>query len=109
MNGPIDEKVCGAARFRVPRENIDRALEAIDRFVAHTRSEPGTELYVSLRDRLDPTRFTHWMIFRDQAAEEAHGRSEEVQEFTSVLYPLCDGPVEFDRFELAGGPDDSPD
>jgi quinol monooxygenase YgiN len=93
-------RIYGTARFRVPTPNAERAIEAIERFVTHVRTEPGTELYVSLRDRADPTRFTHFMMFRDAAAEGAHGSSEQVREFADVLYPLCDGPVEFERFEV---------
>jgi hypothetical protein len=36
---------------------------------------------------------------RGRAAERAHGSSEAVGEFTDGLYPLCEGPVEFERFE----------
>jgi hypothetical protein len=40
------------------------------------------------------------MVFRDGDAERAHSSSEAVRAFTSALYPLCDGPVEFERYEL---------
>ena len=78
----------------------------IRRFVEHVRTESGTELHLSLRDRDDPTRFTHSMIFSDVAAEHEHGCCGAIEVFTDVLYPLCDGPVEFERFEPIEGTDD---
>jgi quinol monooxygenase YgiN len=100
MTGSGGRKIFGTARFRVPLENADRALVAIRTFVDHVRTEEGTELYRSFRDRDDPTRFVHWMVFADENAERVHGSSDAVRRFTDELYPLCDGPVEFERYEL---------
>lgn len=67
----------------------------------------GTGPSFSFRDREEPARFTHLMVFADEAAEQIHPSSEPVQRFTSVLYPLCTEPVAFERFTLVAGGDAS--
>ena len=97
-------RVYGTARFTIADGDVDRAVEAIGQFVAYVKAnEPGTETYYSFRDRDEPARFTHFMIFADEAAEQVHANSEAVQRFTSVLYPLCTEPVAFERFTLVAG------
>ena len=97
-------KVYGTARFSVQPDAMDRAVQAIEAFVSYVRAnEPGTELYLSLRDRDDHRAFMHFMIFTDEGAEQIHANSEAVQRFTSVLYPLCPEPVRFERFEPVAG------
>jgi quinol monooxygenase YgiN len=105
MTGEGGPKVFGTARFRVPPQNAGRALAAIRTFVEHVRTEEGTERYQAFRDRDDPTRFVHWMVFSDEDAERVHGSSEAVGRFTDELYPLCDGPVEFERYQLIASAD----
>jgi quinol monooxygenase YgiN len=105
MTGEGGPKVFGTARFHVPPSNAGRALAAIRTFVEHVRTEEGTEWYQAFRDRDDPTRFVHWMVFSDEEAERVHGSSEAVGRFTDELYPLCGRPVEFERYELIAGAD----
>jgi quinol monooxygenase YgiN len=96
------------ARFRVRREELDRALAAIRAFVAEVRQEPGTLLYVSLQEKEEPTRFLHYFEFRDRAAEDAHANSEAVKRFTAVLYPLCVEPVAFTDFSTVATTESQP-
>jgi quinol monooxygenase YgiN len=105
MTGAGGPKIFGTARFRVPPENADRALARIRTFVEHVRTEEGTERHQAFRDRDDPTRFVHWMVFSDAKAERVHGSSQAVGRFTDELYPLSDGPVGFERYELIAGSD----
>ena len=51
----------------------------------------------------DPTRFVHLFEFEDQAAQDAHGRSDAVRSFEAVYQPfLAQGPVAFTNYpELA--------
>jgi quinol monooxygenase YgiN len=106
--GPAAGRVKGLRDCAVPhsRKDVDLALSAIETFVTHVRTEPGRELYLSFRDRDDPTRFTHLMVFADRRAEAAHGNSDAVRAFTEALHPLSDGPVGFERLELVASAGD---
>jgi quinol monooxygenase YgiN len=86
------------ARFTVRPDGLDRALEAIRRFVAHTETEPGTLLYVSWRSELRPFEFLHFIEFADGDAQHAHASSDAVRSFTEVLYPLCVEPPTFEEW-----------
>ena len=90
----------GTATFTVRKEELDRALEAIRMFVAHTRTEPGTNRYESWRSVDRPTEFMHLMSFADEAAEQLHSSSEAVKTFVDVLYPLCEREPTFARWEI---------
>lgn len=91
----------GTARFTIEDGELDAALEAIRTFLAHTATEPGTLRYASWRHVERPREFLHLMEFVDEAAEAAHASSEAVKAFTDVLYPRCERPPTFDRFEPA--------
>jgi quinol monooxygenase YgiN len=84
------------ARFTVRPEELDRALETIGRFVAHTETEPSTLLYASWRSEARPYEFLHLMSFADAAAEQAHASSDAVRVFTEALYPMCAEPPTFE-------------
>ncbi|MGH2660023.1 MAG: putative quinol monooxygenase [Actinomycetota bacterium] len=93
----------GTARFSVKPEALDRCRSAIEEFVSYVRvNEPATQLYLSLQDRADPTRFLHVMIFDDEAAEDLHANSDAVKRFTEVLYPETEDGVAFDKYTAVG-------
>ena len=77
------------ARFTVRPEELDRALETIGRFIAHTETEPGTLVYASWRSKARPYEFLHLMSFADAPAEQAHASSDAVRVFIEALYPMC--------------------
>jgi quinol monooxygenase YgiN len=60
-------------------------------------------MYASWQQVDDPTRFVHLFEFADQAAQDAHGRSDAVRAFEAVYKPFrADGPVVFTNYsELA--------
>jgi quinol monooxygenase YgiN len=98
------------ASFTVRPEGLDRALESIGRFVAHTEGEPGTLLYVSWRSETRPYEFVHFMSFVDAEAEQTHASSDAVHAFTEALYPVCVEPPTFEGWHAVrqrgsrGGP-----
>lgn len=89
------------ARFQVRPESLAKCRRAIEEFVAHIKAnEPGTVMYVSLRQRDDSTSFLHYFIFRDEAARDLHANSDAVKRFTGVLYPETLAPVEFTEYAV---------
>ena len=92
--------VCKTARYEVRPDALDECLRAVREFVAYVRdNEPGTRLYAAFREQGEATRFTHVMVFDDDAAEERHRTSAAVRRFTDALYPLTAGGVQFTDFE----------
>jgi quinol monooxygenase YgiN len=85
------------AHYQVSAESVDDVRAAIEEFVAYVAAnEPGSRLYSAWQEQDDPTRFVHLFIFEDQAAQDAHSRSDAVHRFESVYGPhLVGGPVVF--------------
>ena len=89
------------ARYQVRPESVEKCKEAVRTFVEHIKAnEPGTLRYTAMQQPDDPTRFLHFMIFEDKAAEDKHGNSEAVRRFTDVLYPETLAPVEFNDYTI---------
>ena len=90
------------AHYQVKASAVDRVKQAIQEFVRHVKAnEPGTRLYMAWQQRDDPTRFAHFFIFDDGAAQTAHSKSDAVKRFQAVYSPeLVDGPVVFTNYEL---------
>ena len=67
---------------------VQKVKAAIEEFVRYVRThEPGTRLYMAWQERDDPTRFAHFFIFDDEAAQTAHSRSDAVKRFQDVYAP----------------------
>ncbi len=95
-------QVIQTASFQVRRDALEQCVSAIREFVTYVqKNEPGTLEYVSLQQPDDPTRFLHYIIFRDEAADEIHSTSAAVKRFQAALYPQLLAPVEFTQYQLA--------
>jgi quinol monooxygenase YgiN len=80
--------IAKTAAFAVRPESLARCEEVIREFVdGVTREEPGTRVYVSMREQRDPTQFVHVMVFEDEVAEAAHREADRTRRFTADLYP----------------------
>jgi quinol monooxygenase YgiN len=90
------------AHYQVSPAAVDEVKAAIEEFVDYVRAnEPGTKMYVAWQQRDDPTKFVHLFEFADEAAHQAHGRSDAVRKFEAVYGPeLTAGPVAFTDFVL---------
>jgi quinol monooxygenase YgiN len=90
------------AQYRVKAQAVDKVRKAIEEFVRYVKAnEPRTRLYVAWQQKEDPTRFVHFFIFEDEAAHEAHGRSDAVKRFESVYSPeLVGGDVVFTDYDM---------
>jgi quinol monooxygenase YgiN len=88
------------AEYQVKPEAIDRVKQAAQEFVHYVETnEPGTLLYSAWQQQDDPTHFTHFFIFEDDAAKNTHSRSNAVKSFESVYSPELVGRVRFTNYE----------
>jgi|SRR5215471_1815636 len=88
------------AEYEVKPEAVDKVKHAIQAFVHDVEeNQPGTLIYTAWRQRQQPTRFTHFFVFEDELARQAHSRSEAVKRFESVYSPELVGRVVFTDYE----------
>jgi quinol monooxygenase YgiN len=76
------------ATYQVKAAGVAKVKLAIEEFVRYVEAhEPGTRLYMAWQEEGDPTRFSHFFIFDDAAAQATHSRSEAVKRFQSAYGP----------------------
>jgi len=85
------------ADYGVRPEGVDQVKRAIEEFVPYVKAhEPGTRMYLAWQHEKDPTRFVHFFIFENEAAQLAHSQSEAVRRFEAAYRPwLTGGEVVF--------------
>ncbi len=90
------------AEYRVRPEGVDKVQRAIAEFVPWVKAnEPGTRMYIAWQRQDDPTSFVHFFIFENEAAHQAHSRSEAVKRFEAAYRPeLAGGDVVFTDYNL---------
>lgn len=90
------------AHYQVHKESVEKVKKAIEEFTAYVKdNEPGTILYLAWQQKDDPTRFVHFFIFKDEAAQEIHSKSSNVKKFESVYSPeLVSNGVSFTDYDL---------
>jgi quinol monooxygenase YgiN len=94
--------ICTIAEYRVRPEGVEKVTRAIQEFVPYVRAqEPGTRMYLAWQRQDDATRFVHFFIFENDAAHEAHSRSDAVKRFEAAYRPELDGAgVVFTNYNL---------
>ncbi len=65
--------------------------EAFRKMITKVRSEPGTLAYILHRSVQDPTVFVFFESYQDQAALDAHSKSEHMKELGGAIGGLLDG------------------
>jgi len=90
------------ARFRVRASEAAEAEKAIIAFVSKVADEPGTLRYESFREA-DGVSYVHLMAFADEAAEEAHKKTDHVKQFVADLYPRCEAQPVFTDLKMISG------
>ena len=95
--------------YQVMVSAVERVRKAIKDFVPYVQeNEAGTQMYLAWQQKDDPTRFLHFFIFEDAAAQTRHGQSVAVNRFESVYSPeLVGGDVVFTDYEMVAGKRDS--
>jgi len=95
--------------YQVRPAAVEKVKKAIREFVPFVQeNEPDTQMYLAWQQKLDPTRFLHFFIFRDVAAQALHGQSSAVSRFEAVYSPeLVGGNVVFSDYEMVAGKRDS--
>ena len=91
--------------YQVKASAVDKVKQAIRDFVRYLEeNEPGTQMYLAWQQKDDPTRFLHFFIFKDAAAQTRHGQSKAVRNFESIYSPeLVGGDVVFTDYEMVAG------
>src|SRR5215468_9278651 len=95
--------------YQVQPAAVEKVKRAIREFVPYVQeNEPGTQMYLAWQQQSDPSRFLHFFIFKDSAAQALHGQSAAVHRFESVYSPeLAGGEVVFTDYEMIAGKRDS--
>ena len=90
------------AQYQIRPSGVDKVKQAIEEFVRYVQAqEPRTRMYTAWQQKDDPTRFTHFFIFEDEAAHTAHSKSEAVKRFEAAYRPeLVGGDVVFTDYYL---------
>jgi len=91
--------------YQVKASAVDQVKRAVKEFVRYVQeNEPDTKMYLAWQQRSDATRFLHFFIFEDAAAQARHGQSEAVKRFEAAYSAeLVGAEVEFTDYELISG------
>jgi quinol monooxygenase YgiN len=89
------------ATYNVRTESIENIKNAVREYVAAViATEPGTVLYLSMQDRINPQRFVHLASYRDEPAEALHRDSVATKRFSAAISSAVIGDVSFSDFNL---------
>ena len=78
------------------KPGCEAAFEAAGKeMIATVRSaEPGTLAYVLYQNAKDPTEFIYYEVYQDQAALDAHGKTDHMKKFGGKIGALLAGRPE---------------
>ena len=67
---------------------------AAKEMIATVKSEPGTLTYILHKNTKDPTEFTYYEVYQDQAALDSHGKTDHMKAFGGKIGSLLVGRPE---------------
>jgi quinol monooxygenase YgiN len=67
---------------------------AAKEMIATVKLEPGTLTYILHKNTKDPTEFTYYEIYQDQAALDSHGKTDHMKAFGEKIGALLNGRPE---------------
>ncbi|MGH7781504.1 MAG: putative quinol monooxygenase [Candidatus Binataceae bacterium] len=62
--------------------------------ISKVGGEAGTQTYILHKDVRDPSTFVYYEVYQDQAALDAHGKTEHMKAFGAKIGALLDGRPE---------------
>jgi quinol monooxygenase YgiN len=82
------------AKLKV-KAGSEAAFEAAGReMISKVGGETGTLTYVLHKDVRDPSTFIYYEVYQDQAALDAHGKTDHMKAFGGKIATLLDGRPE---------------
>jgi quinol monooxygenase YgiN len=83
------------------KEGSNAAFEAVAKelMAAVRANEPGNKVYQFCKSKTDPTTYVVMEIYADQAALEAHGKSEHFRTVGAKMGPSMAGRPEIQYFD----------
>lgn len=88
------------AVFPLDPDKRDEALDLIAELAEKSRAEPGMVEYRPTTDVDDPNVVRFFERYEDEAAFEAHSKTDHFQAFEAALPDLLAGEPEVTRFEV---------
>ncbi|QKY17671.1 putative quinol monooxygenase [Halorubrum sp. CBA1229] len=88
------------AVFPLDPDKRDEALDLIAELAEKSRAEPGMIEYRPTTDVDDPNVVRFFERYEDEAAFEAHSKTDHFQAFEAALPDLLAGEPEVTRFEI---------
>jgi quinol monooxygenase YgiN len=83
------------------KEGTNEAFEAVAKelMAAVRANEPGNKVYQFCKSKSDPTTYVVMEVYADQAAFEAHGKTEHFRSIGAKMGPSMAGRPEIQFFE----------
>lgn len=92
------------AEFEALKGKREKIIEAIEIFTRAVHvSEPGSRLYVSLQDKVNPDKFLHVMAFENEGAQLIHQNAGYTREFVQMINLNCKKDPVFKTYDYIGG------
>src|SRR5215475_1924370 len=92
------------AKMKIKTGQEGQAEAALHEMIHYVRcAEPGTLRYALHRGIDDPTQLLMYEQYADQAAVDAHGTSDRIQQLFVALAPLLDGQPSIEMYQEIGG------
>ena len=92
------------AKMKIKAGKQGEAEAALREMIQYVRSaEPGTLRYTLHRGIGDPTELLMYEQYVDQAAVDAHGTSDRIQQLFATLAPLLDGQPSIEMYREVDG------
>ncbi|MHB8384088.1 MAG: putative quinol monooxygenase [Candidatus Binataceae bacterium] len=82
------------AKLKVKAGNEAAFEEAGKEMIGKVASEAGTKTYILHKDVRDPSTFVYYEVYQDQAALDAHGKTDHMKAFGGKIGALLDGRPE---------------